>query len=235
MTKLYYFALTGLFVYGLHRIWLLFWLYIKKEKRCFISDPLPVVDRNQRVTVQLPVYNERFVAGRLLDSVARFDWPIELLEIQVLDDSTDDTSDIVDNRVEYWSKRGISIKVVRRNNRNGFKAGALKEGLRHAKGEFIAIFDADFIPPHDFLTRTMSFFADPGVGMVQGRWGFVNTRHSWFTRIQALLLEPHFEIEHSIRFQRGLFFNFNGTAGISEKNSHRRLRQLAIRHRNRRP
>ncbi len=217
VTKLYYFALMGLFVYGLHRIWLLFCLHIIKKKRHFTSDPLPAADRTQRVTIQLPVYNERFVAARLLDSVARFDWPSALLEIQVLDDSTDDTSDIIDERVAYWSKKGISIKVFRRNNRDGFKAGALKEGLRHAKGDFIAIFDADFIPPHDFLIRTMSCFADPGVGMVQGRWGFVNTRHSWFTRIQALLLAPHFEIEHNIRFQRGLFFNFNGTAGIWRK------------------
>ncbi len=214
LTKLYYFALMGLFVYGLHRIWFLFCLYIKKEKRQFVSGPPAAIDRDQRITVQLPVFNERFVAARLLDSVAQFDWPADRLEIQVLDDSTDDTIDIIDNCVEYWSKKGISIKVFRRKNRNGFKAGALKEGLRRATGDFIAIFDADFIPPRDFLTRTMSFFVDPRVGMVQGRWGFVNTRFSWFTRIQALLLSPHFEIEHNTRFQRGLFFNFNGTAGI---------------------
>jgi cellulose synthase/poly-beta-1,6-N-acetylglucosamine synthase-like glycosyltransferase len=214
VTKLYYLALMGLFVYGLHRIWLLFCLYRSRNTNDIVTIPMPVAERSQRVTVQLPVYNERFVAARLLDSVARFDWPAELLEIQVLDDSTDDTRDIVDNRVEYWSEKGISIKVLRRNNRNGFKAGALKEGLRHAKGGFIAVFDADFIPSRDFLTRTLSCFGDPDVGMVQGRWGFVNARHSWFTRIQALLLAPHFEIEHNIRFRRGLFFNFNGTAGI---------------------
>ena len=210
----YYFALTGLFIYGLHRIWLLFCVYRVRKSGTILSDGSAPFDKDKYITVQLPVYNERFVAARLIDSVARFDWHPDRLDIQVLDDSTDDTTEIIDSRVAYWSKRGISIKVLRRNNRRGFKAGALAEGLKHAKGEFIAVFDADFIPPPDFLIRTMPCFSDPATGMVQGRWGFVNSGHNWFTRIQALLLSPHFEIEHNIRFKRGLFFNFNGTAGI---------------------
>ena len=214
VSGLYYFALSGLLIYGFHRIWLLFCVHRKKKELALISNVLTSSDRDRRITVQLPIYNERFVAARLLDSVAQFEWPSDRLEIQVLDDSTDDTKGIIDRRVEYWSKKGIFIKVLRRINRNGFKAGALKEGLRHAKGDFIAIFDADFVPPSDFLIRTMPYFADPGVGMVQGRWGFLNTGHTWFTRIQALLLAPHFEIEHYVRFRRGLLFNFNGTAGI---------------------
>ena len=189
---LYYIALSGLVIYGLHRLWLLFCVYRERRGQALIPEILPSCERNQRVTVQLPIYNERFVAARLLDSVVQFEWPSDRLEIQVLDDSTDDTKKIIDSRVEYWTKKGLSIKVFRRSNRKGFKAGALKEGLRHAKGDFIAIFDADFLPSPDFLTRTMSYFADPCVGMVQGRWGFLNTRHTWFTRIQALLLAPTF-------------------------------------------
>jgi cellulose synthase/poly-beta-1,6-N-acetylglucosamine synthase-like glycosyltransferase len=214
---LYYFALSCLFIYGLHRIWLLFCVYRKNKELALISDILPPADLDLKVTVQLPIYNERFVAARLMDSVAQFDWPSDRLEIQVLDDSTDDTTKIIDSRAAYWSKKGISIKVLRRGDRNGFKAGALSEGLRYARGDFIAVFDADFLPSSDFLTRTMPCFADPHVGMVQGRWGFLNTGHNWFTRIQALLLAPHFEIEHYVRFRRGLFFNFNGTAGIWRK------------------
>lgn len=213
VTGLYYLSLIGLFIYGLHRVWLLVCVF-RKRKKTAVSKLLSSADKKQAVTVQLPVFNERFVAARLIDAAAQFDWPGKYLEIQVLDDSTDDTREIIDNRAAYWLKKGISVKVIRRNNRKGFKAGALEEGLKRAEGEFIAVFDADFIPSSDFLTRTIPFFSDPGVGMVQGRWGFLNSRYSWFTRIQALLLAPHFEIEHNTRFKRGLFFNFNGTAGI---------------------
>ena len=141
-------------------------------------------------------------------------WPKDKLEVQILDDSVDDTRDIVDARVSYWRKEGIDVKALRRGHREGYKAGALNHGLALAKGEFIAIFDADFLPPREFLLRTMPCFSDRQVGMVQARWGFLNSEHSWLTGIQSLLLSPHFDIEHRVRFRLGLFFNFNGTAGI---------------------
>jgi cellulose synthase/poly-beta-1,6-N-acetylglucosamine synthase-like glycosyltransferase len=166
------------------------------------------------ITVQLPLYNERFVTARLIDAAAQLVWPRERLEIQVLDDSTDGTRSIVDERVTYWSERGVSIKVIRRAARHGFKAGALAEGLAAVRGDLIAIFDADFMPSPDFLLRLAPYFSDPAVGMVQARWGFLNARHSWLTAVQSLLLGQHFDIEHFVRFKRGLFFNFNGTAGI---------------------
>ena len=166
------------------------------------------------VTVQLPLYNERFVSERLIDAAARLDWPTARLEIQVLDDSDDETCRLVDDRVAVWRQQGIALMVVRRANRDGYKAGALANGLTFARGEFIAVFDADFIPPADFLRSTMPWLRNPEVGMVQTRWDFCNSEHSWFTGIQALLLGPHFSIEHRVRYQQGWFFNFNGTAGV---------------------
>jgi len=209
-------ALSGLSLYGIHRLWLLFWWH----RRCGISISMPPewLCLNGRaipsITVQLPLYNERFVARRLIDAVAEFRWPKDRLEIQVLDDSVDDTREIVDERINYWRKEGIDIKALRRGRREGYKAGALNYGLSHAKGEFIAIFDADFLPPREFLLRAMPCFSDRQVGMVQARWGFLNSEHSLLTGVQSLLLGPHFDIEHWVRFRRGLFFNFNGTAGI---------------------
>lgn len=212
---LFHFAALGsLALYGLHRLWLLgCW---RRQRHC--GDPPSPPDRPgeelPRVTVQLPLYNERFVVARLLDAAALLDWPTGKLEIQVLDDSDDDTRAIVDERVAHWVERGCNIRVLRRTIRQGYKAGALAEGMRLAQGEFIAIFDADFIPPADFLRRTIPHCRAPGVGMVQTRWGFCNAEHSWLTRLQAMLLEPHFSIEHQVRCRRGLFFNFNGTAGV---------------------
>jgi cellulose synthase/poly-beta-1,6-N-acetylglucosamine synthase-like glycosyltransferase len=164
--------------------------------------------------VQLPLYNERFVAERLLDAVADLRWPREKLDIQVLDDSTDDTGDIVAARAAYWEGEGVAVTLLRRQQRYGYKAGALAHGLERARGDLIAVFDADFLPPPDFLLRTIPWFNAPDVGMVQARWGFCNAESSLFTRIQALLLEPHFRIEHWVRSRCGLFFNFNGTAGV---------------------
>ncbi len=213
LAALVHFSALGLLsLYGLHRIWLVVhWRLL----RGFRPAALPALPENlPLVTVQLPVYNERFVAGRLVDAVARLDWPADRLEIQVLDDSTDDTSDIVSQRAAHWRGLGIRILHMRRPHRDGFKAGALAEGLMAASGEFVAIFDADFIPAPDFLKKTIPHFHDPRVGMVQTRWGFCNAEHSWLTGVQALLLGPHFSIEHQVRFRRGLFFNFNGTAGI---------------------
>jgi cellulose synthase/poly-beta-1,6-N-acetylglucosamine synthase-like glycosyltransferase len=215
LTVLHFIALGGLGLYGLHRVWIVCCWLLERRKPALLQPPMISFGKEcPFVTVQLPLYNERFVAGRLLDAVARMHWPRERLEIQVLDDSTDDTRDIVDERLEHWQKAGIDIKVVRRREREGYKAGALKNGLVVAKGEFIAIFDADFVPPDDFVLRAMPHFSDGRVGMVQARWDFLNTEYSWFTRIQSLLLGPHFSMEHWVRFRRGLFFNFNGTAGI---------------------
>jgi len=214
LTTLHFAALLGLSLYGLHRLWLIRCLY--KPQKHEPPPPAPFASSEQfpAVTVQLPLYNERFVARRLLDAAARLDWPRERFEIQVLDDSDDDTRQLVDERAAWWRQRGVSISVVRRAQRTGYKAGALANGLATARGEFIAIFDADFVPPPDFLQTTIPWFREAGVGMVQTRWSFCNADHSWFTGIQSLLLGPHFSIEHHVRYRQGLFFNFNGTAGV---------------------
>lgn len=209
-------ALLGLAAYGLHRIWMLVLLFRLRSKGVIekaLQEPavLPCV------TVQLPLYNERFVAKRLLDAAAALEWPRHLLEIQVLDDSTDTTRELVDERVAHWQDRGIDMKAIRRKRRDGFKAGALAHGMASANGEFIAVLDADFMPGTDFLRRTIGFFSDSTVGMVQCRWGFLNEEHSWLTRVQSLLLAAHFRIEQYVRSRSGLCFNFNGTAGIWRK------------------
>ena len=209
-------ALSGLALYGMHRLWLLFnWRRVKKLEPADEGDHSFLhSEQCPFITIQLPLYNERFVAERLLNAAAQIQWPKDRIEIQILDDSTDDTKEIVDERVQFWLQKGVTMHVIRRTNRSGFKAGALGYGLTQASGEFIAVFDADFLPTTDFLLRTVPRFCDNKIGMVQARWGFLNTRHSWLTGIQSLLLGQHFSIEHFIRFKRGLFFNFNGTAGI---------------------
>lgn len=214
MISIHFLALGGLALYGLHRLWLLVCWYLVRRNPMVSPPCLSSIENLPNVTVQLPLYNERFVAARLLDAVAKLNWPRNRIEIQVLADSIDDTRKIVDERVAHWSKEGISMKVLRRGHRDGFKAGALAQGLTKARGELIAIFDADFLPPPDFLLRTVPCFSNSKVGMVQTRWGFLNAEHSWLTSIQSLLLGPHFGIEHLVRFRPGLFFNFNGTAGI---------------------
>jgi cellulose synthase/poly-beta-1,6-N-acetylglucosamine synthase-like glycosyltransferase len=215
LTLIHFITFGCLGLYGLHRIWLL--LQLKNErKKC--SEEIPSFNNNYPfVTIQLPIYNEKFVAGRLIDAASKIDWPKDRLEIQILDDSTDDTKDIIDKSVEYWTKKGLNIHVIRRNNRTGFKAGALSNGLKLAKGEFIAIFDADFVPEPDFLYRTIPYFTDKNIGMIQTRWSFLNDSHSWLTKIQSIFLGQHFSIEQFIRYKKGLFFNFNGTAGIWRK------------------
>jgi cellulose synthase/poly-beta-1,6-N-acetylglucosamine synthase-like glycosyltransferase len=215
-TIIHFTAMAGLALYGAHRMWLLVCWSRKNKKnntKGLSQSPDPM-KYYPFVTVQLPLYNERFVAARLIDSSAGLQWPKDKIEIQVLDDSDDDTVQIIDERVHYWSHKGITIHVLRRNDRSGFKAGALGYGLTKANGEFIAVFDADFLPTPDFLLRTTPYFSDQKTGMVQARWGFLNTEHSWLTALQSLLLGQHFSIEHFVRFRRGLFFNFNGTAGI---------------------
>ena len=171
-------------------------------------DPLPVV------TVQLPLYNEMYVADRLIDAVCRIEYPRDRLEIQVLDDSVDETRDIAELAVRRFAAQGVDIKYYHRTARVGFKAGALEAGLKVARGEFIAIFDADFIPTSDFLLRLMPHFSHSKIGMVQARWGHINQDYSLLTRIQSILLDGHFVLEHGARFRSGRFFNFNGTAGV---------------------
>ncbi len=209
----YFSVLVVLSVYGLHRLVLLVLLRRHRDpldthSRCGTSDPeFPVV------TVQLPIFNERFVVDRLVDAVAELDWPLDRLEIQILDDSTDDTLEIAEAAAERWRTQGRDIRVFHREERRGYKAGALEAGLLEARGSLVAVFDADFIPPRNFLRRTVPCFG-PEVGMVQARWGHLNEPESGLTRGQAILLDGHFVIEHSARYRSGRWFNFNGTAGI---------------------
>lgn len=167
-----------------------------------------------RVTVQLPVFNERFVIDRLIDACARLEYPSDRLDIQVLDDSTDDTASIAESRVSYWKQRGVRILHLRRSDRHGYKAGALQNGLTFSKADFVAIFDADFVPPPDFLLRVIPEFDRAEVGMVQARWAHLNAEDSLLTRIQAFGLDTHFAVEQRVRNLTGCFINFNGTAGV---------------------
>jgi cellulose synthase/poly-beta-1,6-N-acetylglucosamine synthase-like glycosyltransferase len=208
---LYFFVLCILAVYGWHRYFLVH-QYMKHKDR--VPGPPPAVDDWPMVTVQLPIFNEMYVVDRLIDAVCQMDYPRDRLQVQVLDDSTDETRDIAELAVRRQAARGFDIQYLHRHNREGFKAGALREGLETARGEFIAIFDADFIPTRDFLRRTVPYFQSPRVGLVQARWGHLNHDYSLLTRIQAILLDGHFVLEHGGRNRSGCFFNFNGTAGV---------------------
>lgn len=212
---LYYLTLGVLALYGLHRLWLV-GVYVRTRHRTPPEPEAP--DEWPVVTVQLPLYNEMYVATRLLDAVCRLSYPRDRLEIQVLDDSTDETREIVAKEVERWRARGVDIHHIHREDRTGFKAGALAAGLERTRGELLAVFDADFVPPADFLRRTVPYFTDPGtgdgLGMVQARWEHINREYSLLTRIQSILLDGHFLIEHTARHRDGCFFNFNGTAGV---------------------
>src|SRR5712664_449597 len=207
----YFFVLIVLAVYGWHRYYLVY-LYMKNRdkgpKASAPLDPLPVV------TIQLPLYNEMYVADRLIDAVCRIEYPRELLEIQVLDDSTDETRSIAELAVRRFAADGIDIKYYHRSDRVGFKAGALEAGLRVARGEFVGIFHAHLIPGADFLSNPIPHFRNPKVGMVQARWGHINQDYSLLTKIQAILLDGHFILEHGGRNRGGRFFDFNGTAGV---------------------
>jgi cellulose synthase/poly-beta-1,6-N-acetylglucosamine synthase-like glycosyltransferase len=212
-TAAYLAVLAVLAVYGGHRLSL-----TARAWRARAPDPAPpppaVAGPLPVVTVQLPLYNERYVAERLIDAVAALDWPRDRLEIQILDDSTDDTSAICAARAAALAERGFDVCHLRRADRTGFKAGALETGLARARGELLLILDADFVPPPDLLRRSVGHFADPEVGMVQVRWEHLNRQASALTRVQALLLDGHFAIEQKIRARTGRFFNFNGTAGV---------------------
>ena len=204
-------TLTMLAVYGIHRYHLVF-LYLKHKDRT--AHPNAKLEEKPRVTIQLPVYNEMYVVERLVEAACRVRYPRELLEIQVLDDSTDRTAEIAATSVRKYRELGFNIHHVHRANRKGFKAGALENGLNFATGELIAIFDADFIPPPNFLEDVVDYFSDPQVGMVQARWGHINREYSLLTQVESVILDGHFIIEHGGRHFSGRFFNFNGTAGI---------------------
>jgi cellulose synthase/poly-beta-1,6-N-acetylglucosamine synthase-like glycosyltransferase len=206
----YFTILVILAIYGLHRYQLVY-LYLRNKKP--VPHPEPFL-KLPSVTIQLPVYNEMFVVERLVDSVAKINYPAELLEIQLLDDSTDETQHVACKIVESLRKQGVDIHYLHRDNRAGFKAGALEEGLKIAKGEFIAIFDADFVPDPEFLNKTIHHFSDPKIGMIQTRWGHINPDYNHLTRVEAMILDGHFVMEHGGRHSSGRFFNFNGTAGI---------------------
>jgi cellulose synthase/poly-beta-1,6-N-acetylglucosamine synthase-like glycosyltransferase len=208
---LYFLTLVILAILGFHR-YVMVWLYFKhKDAKAF---PVPLPARLPRVTVQLPIYNEMYVVDRLLESVVGIRHPRELLEIQVLDDSTDETTTIARRAVEQYRALGYDIHYLHRDDRTGFKAGALDAGLKRATGELILVFDADFVAPPDILEKTVGHFEDPDVGMVQSRWGHINRDYSLLTQVQSIMLDGHFVVEHGARSRSGRFFNFNGTAGI---------------------
>jgi cellulose synthase/poly-beta-1,6-N-acetylglucosamine synthase-like glycosyltransferase len=207
----YFIVLFILAVYGLHRYWLVY-DYYKYAKNT--PGPPPEIKTWPRVTVQLPIFNERYVIERLVEAISRFDYPRDLLDIQVLDDSTDETQQVARACVERFAAQGLPISHIHRTNRAGFKAGALENGLQTARGEFVAIFDADFQPSPDFLRLSIPYFQDPKIGMVQARWTYLNRDYSLLTQVETILLDGHFVVEHGARSRRGTFFNFNGTAGV---------------------
>jgi cellulose synthase/poly-beta-1,6-N-acetylglucosamine synthase-like glycosyltransferase len=211
----YFIVLFVLALYGLHRYWLVYdyFMYAKN-----VPGTPPPVEKWPRVTIQLPIFNERYVIERLVEAVSKFDYPAELLDVQVLDDSTDETQEVARNCVERFAAKGMPVVYIHRRNRGGYKAGALENGLKTSKGEFVAIFDADFLPEADFLRRTIPYFMNPEggekIGMVQTRWTYLNSDYSLLTNVETILLDGHFVVEHGARSRRGTFFNFNGTAGV---------------------
>ena len=213
---LYMVVLTILGIYGFHRGHLLY-LYWRHKN----DAPLPPSRFAElpRVTVQLPMFNEMYVAERLLEGVASIDYPKDKLEIQVLDDSTDETTSIARKKAEELRERGFDVTFRHRTNRSGYKAGALEEGLAEAKGDYTLVFDADFVPTPSIILDLVHHFTDPKVGMVQARWGHLNRDYSVLTKVQSMMLDGHFVIEHIARNRSGRFFNFNGTAGMWRKSA----------------
>ncbi len=211
-------ALIMIFMYALAQLNLLF-NYLSAQKK---QDQAPKFDLSNPdeipfVTIQLPVYNELYVMERLLENISKMEYPKNKLEIQVLDDSTDESFQVTANHIKVLQQSGLDIKHVLRDGRKNFKAGALKEGLKVAKGEYIAIFDADFMPKKDWLKRTIPYFKDPEVGVVQTRWSHINRNYSLLTKVQAFALDAHFSLEQVGRNTKGHFINFNGTAGVWRK------------------
>ncbi|MDE3742908.1 cellulose synthase family protein [Maribacter polysaccharolyticus] len=215
---IYSIALLLIFFYSLAQLNLLV-NYLSYKRQNQTAPKFNLLDPKEipLVTIQLPVYNEEYVMERLLDNIAKIEYPKSKLEIQVLDDSTDNSVNITSKRIQELQEEGINIQHIRRENREGYKAGALKEGLEIAKGDFIAIFDADFLPDPDWLKKTVIYFKDEEIGVVQTRWGHINRDYSTLTRIQAFALDAHFTLEQVGRNAKGHFINFNGTAGIWRK------------------
>ncbi|MBI3586524.1 MAG: glycosyltransferase [Ignavibacteriales bacterium] len=211
---LYFFSLLILFTFGAHGF-VMVYHYLRNRSK---EEETPALGREPVVTIQLPVFNEFYVVERLITSVCSIEYPKEKLEVQVLDDSTDETYQIIDNIVRTYQQLGFDIKHIHRINRSGYKAGALRNGLVTARGEFVAIFDADFVPKKDFLLETLPyFFQDEKIGLVQTRWEHLNSDYSLLTRTQAMALDGHFVMEQQVRNQVGFFINFNGTGGIWRK------------------
>ncbi len=213
-TFCYLSVLIGLSGYGLHRYFIVY-LFLKNRKR--VPQPLSHYGQLPVITVQLPLFNEIYVVERLLKSVSELDYPRELLQIQVLDDSTDETQEVTASCVRRLQERGFDVELIHRTNRVGYKAGALEEGLATARGDFVCILDADFVPQPELLKSTVHFFTDPKVGMIQTRWGHINRGYSLLTRVQAMFLDGHLLLEQVARSRSGRFFNFNGTAGLWRK------------------
>jgi cellulose synthase/poly-beta-1,6-N-acetylglucosamine synthase-like glycosyltransferase len=207
-------VLIGLSGYGLHRYFIVY-LFLKNRKRA--PQPLAYFQQLPVITVQLPLFNEIYVVERLLRSVSELDYPRELLQIQVLDDSTDETRELTASCVRRLAARGFDVELIHRTDRVGYKAGALEAGLATARGEFVCILDADFVPQPELLKATVHFFTDPKVGMIQTRWGHINRGYSLLTRVQAMFLDGHLLLEQVARSRSGRFFNFNGTAGLWRK------------------
>lgn len=207
-------VLLGLSAYGIHRYCIIY-LFLKNRNKH--AEPVARFEELPLVTVQLPIFNEYYVIRRLIDAVSKLDYPQDKLQIQILDDSTDETRDIAASEAERLKAKGFDIVHLHRTCRDGFKAGALAEGMDSVKGEYIFILDADFVPQPDVLKKCVDFFNDPGVGMVQMRWGHINRDHSLLTKVQAMFLDGHLLLEQTARSRSGRFFNFNGTAGIWRK------------------
>ncbi len=212
----YFIVLVWLASYGIHR-YVLVYLYYKNRRNAAHSDHPPgrfAEVELPHVTVQLPIFNEQYVIDRLVDAVCKLEYPKDKLDIQVLDDSTDETVEVASAVVDRYAALGNPISYIHRTNRHGYKAGALDEGMRLAKGELIAIFDADFVPPEDWIRKVVHQFTDAKIGMVQTRWTHINRDYSFLTQVEAILLDGHFVLEHGGRSRSQVFFNFNGTAGM---------------------
>jgi cellulose synthase/poly-beta-1,6-N-acetylglucosamine synthase-like glycosyltransferase len=207
----YFLVLGVLAAYGIHRYWLVY-CYTKHRANIPVKPAEPA--NWPKVTIQLPIFNERYVVERLVEAISRLDYPSSLLEVQLLDDSTDETQEVARACVERYSALGLQLHYLHRTNREGYKAGALADGLKSASGEFVAIFDADFQPSPDFLRLTLPYFSDRNLAMVQTRWTYLNRDYSALTEVESILLDGHFVIEHGARARSGRFFNFNGTAGV---------------------
>ena len=210
----FYFILTAILsLYGLHNL-ITTIMYLRMKTPIRRTGEIPELKEWPPVTVQLPIFNEKYTVERLLRAVTRLDYPADRLQIQVLDDSTDDTCDLLETLVDEYRARGINIELIHRVDRKGYKAGALQNGLRTATGEFIAIFDADFVPKSDWLKRTVPSFQSPELGCLQTRWGHTNQQYNSLTRAEAMGIDGHFIIEQTVRSKNGFFLNFNGTAGL---------------------